>query len=135
MAYEEIGGNGGGEYEERERFSLRVGDSVEGTFRRMSRLQPSKYGDGLSYRFVDIDRLDGVKGVILAGKILLERLEAADLHDGDRVKIVITEATSGAGRVYALPKLFVDRAGSAPAPAAAPAAAPARRVLDDEPPF
>ena len=133
MAYEEIsGGNGGND--DREFVSAKIGAEFEGIFRGMSNPMPSQYGG--EYRVTSIDTLDGRKIAVRATKILLERLEAAGLTDGDKLKIRVEEATTKDGkRTYANPRLFVDRSGGG-APAPAPKPAPARtRVQDDEPPF
>lgn len=132
MAYEEIGGNGGGsgEYEDRERVNLKIGVTLEGTFRRMSQRMPSRYGG--EYRYVDFDSTDGRKMTFGASKITLERFENAELADGDRFKLVVESAKSKeSGNTYARPRLFVDRAAGEPAAKPAPAAKP----MLDEPPF
>lgn len=136
MAYEEVQGstNGGGEFEEREFVSAKIGAEFEGVFRSMGPRTPSKYNEGEHYRVAALDLNDGRKIAVRAGKILLERLEGAGLSDGDRVKIVVESGTTKDGkRTYALPRLFVDRsAAPAPAPQAAKSAPVAE---DDEPPF
>lgn len=133
MAYdEEIGGNGGGsgEYEDRERVNVKIGVTIEGTFRRMSQRLPSQYGG--EHRYVDVDTADGRKQSFSASKIVLERFENAELADGDRFKLVVEQGTSKDGkRKYALPRLFVDRASGEPAAQSVPAA----KSLSDEPPF
>lgn len=129
MAYEEISGNGGNN-EDREFVSAKIGATFEGTFQSMSRRLPSQFGG--EYRVVSLDLVDGRKVALPAGKILLERLESAGLNPGDQIKIVVESATSKANRTYALPRLYVNRSGGA-VPAAQPvAAAP---MADDEPPF
>ncbi|WP_190822034.1 hypothetical protein [Saccharopolyspora pogona] len=124
MAYEEISGNGGNN-ENREFVSAKIGATFEGVFQGMSRRLPSQFGG--EFRVVSLDLVDGRKVALSAGKILLERLEDADLEQGDRVKIVVESAQSKQGRKYALPRVYVDRSGSQ--------VATSRPAADDEPPF
>lgn len=132
MAYEEVKGNGGGSFEEREFVSAKIGAEFEGSFVGMGPLTEGQYG---SYRVVSFDSVDGRKLAVRASKILLERLEAAGLNPGDGMKVIVESETSKAGRTYALPRLFVNRsAGSAPKASAPQASAPTP-ALDDEPPF
>ena len=127
MAFEEIQSSGG-DGAEREAVSAKIGVTLEGVFRGMSDRMPSQYGG--EFRIVELDLVDGREVVTFASKILLERIEAAGLADGDKVKIVVESATTKDGkRQYALPRLFVDRVSPTKA-----APAPAVRA-DDEPPF
>lgn len=140
MGWEEQGGNTGNyEQEDREFISVKIGVRFEGTFVRMSARKPSRYGGEL--RYVAVDLTDGRKVMITASKILLERLEAAGLVEGDQIRVSVEAAESKAGNEYALPRLYVNRRGgqAAPQPAqrpqAAPPAPPAPPVDDDDPGF
>lgn len=129
MAYTEI--SGGSSNEDREFVSAKIGLEFEGAFRGMSRPMPSQYGG--EYRVTSFDLTDGRKIAIRATKILLERLEAAELSDGDKVKVVIeSKPTKDGKRTYANPRIFVDRQGGQPAPSAPVKSAP---VADDDIPF
>lgn len=130
MSYEEIQGNGGGNFEEREFVSAKIGITFEGTFVDLGRTTEGQYGE---YRVLAFDSTDGRKMACRASKILLERLESAGLNPGDKLKVVVESATSKAGRTYALPRLFVSRGAGQPA-ASKPAVAP-RPVAEEEPPF
>ncbi|MGV9364484.1 hypothetical protein [Amycolatopsis sp. NPDC003731] len=147
MGWDEVEGNGGGDYEERERLSTKIGAEFEGTVVRVGNLREGDYGP---VRWVDIDTPDGTKANFPAGKILLERIEAAGLNPGDRIKVVIESAKTKDGKhTYALPRVFVDRGAGESKPAAKKAApkkaAPAKKAepapaapaadYDDDPPF
>lgn len=133
MAFEEIGGNGGGKFEEREFISAKIGVTFEGTYVNMGPLTEGQYG---AYRVLAFDSTDGRKMACRASKILLERLESAGLHSGDQLKVVVESQTSKAGRTYALPRLFVSRGnGQAPVAAAPQRANPVPVADDDNPPF
>lgn len=130
MAFEEISG-GNGEYEEREFVSAKIGTQFEGTFRNLGPLFEGQYGQ---YRVVAFDTADGRKMAVRASKILLERIEAAGLSDGDGLKVVVESATAKkSGNTYANPRVFVDRKGGGQP--AATQAAPKAPALPDEPPF
>lgn len=146
MGWNEVEGNGGGEYEERERLSTKIGAEFEGTVRRVG---PKRLGDYGDVRWVDIDTSEGVEACFPAGKILLERIESAGLNPGDRIKVVIESAKTKDGKhTYALPRLFVDH-GAGESKPAAKKAAPAKKAAakpapkaktpepdyDEEPPF
>ncbi|MBX6360078.1 MAG: hypothetical protein IRZ03_08365 [Acidobacterium ailaaui] len=126
MAFTEYKGNGN--FGEREFVSAKIGVTLEGTFRGMSPRMPSQFGG--EYRIVNLDLTDGREVAVPASKILMERLEGAGLADGDAVKIVVESAKSKAGRTYANPRLFIDKAATP-----APEPAQASRPLTDEPPF
>ena len=134
MAYEEVktGGNGG-DFEERERVSLKIGVTLEGVFRRASQARKSNYHDGM-VRYVDLDSLDGRKLSFAADKIVLEKLEAARPVDGDKLKIVIEKRRTKDGkRDYAYPVVLIDR-GASPA-ASVPEEAELPAAADEEVPF
>lgn len=131
MAYEEVKTGNGGDFEDRERVNVKIGVTLEGTFRRASKLMESKFGGDV--RYVDLDSVDGRKLSFAATKILLERLDAARPQDGDMLKIVVKAATSKAGRTYADPKVYIDR-GAAPA-ASVPEQAELPSAADEEVPF
>jgi len=130
--YEEITG-GGGDYEERElvRIGLKNLHEFEGVFRgQMSPVVTGEYGP---YRVASFDTPDGrkVKTRANVGSILLDRLETANLSDGDAVKIVVEpKPTKDGKRTYGHVRLFVNRGAAADS---APKAAPP--VADDNPPF
>lgn len=132
MAWDEINSGGGNFGEEERTFEYaKIGSVFEGAFRGMSPdRKDSKYGPT---RYVRLDLSDGRKVIVPARKIVLERFEAANLNDGDLVRLSITEEPSKkpGGRPYGLPKLLVDRQSQA-APAEPQAAA---KPVDDEPPF
>lgn len=130
MAYTEVSG-GSARDDDREFVSARIGLEFEGVFRGMSRPMPSQFGG--EYRVTSFDLTDGRKIAIRATKILLERLEAAELSDGDKVKIVIEpKQTKDGKRTYGNPRIFVDRQGGQPTPATPAKSAP---VKDDDIPF
>lgn len=133
--YQEVQGNGGGSFEEREFVSARIGVTFEGTFVDLGRLTEGQYGP---YRVLAFDTEDGRKMACRASKILLERLEDAiedeRLTKGDKFKVVVeSQKAKKSNNTYALPRLFVSRSGgqvntpqrTAPAPVA----------NSDEPPF
>jgi hypothetical protein len=134
MAWEEQTGNGGGTEEEREFVSTKIGTRFEGTFVQMSQRKPSRYGGEV--RYVSADLTDGRQILFAASKILLDRVEDADLEPGDGIRLSVEEAESKAGNKYALPRLYVNRAGGAarPAPAAAQQKAPAEDPWASTPP-
>lgn len=135
MAFEEVAGSGNGEFEEREFVSAKIGVTLEGVFQRLSPRIPSKWYDG-EYRIIDVDLTDGRKVAIPAGKILLERVESAGLAAGDRIKIEVGSATAKkSGREYALPRVYVDRAGKADEGRRSTAPTQAPKVPLNDPPF
>lgn len=130
MAFEEISG-GNGDREEREIQSAKIGTEFEGTFVDML---PVRTGDFGPYRPTLVDLEDGRKVMVRAGKLLLERLEAAGLTPGDGLKVIVEgKPTKDGKRTYANPRVFVDRKGGGQP--AATQAAPKAPALPDEPPF
>lgn len=130
MAYTEVS-VGSDRDDDREFVSAKIGLEFEGVFRSMSRPVPSQYGG--EYRVVSFDLVDGRKIAIRATRIFLERLEAAELSDGDKVKVIIeSKKTKDGKRTYGYPRVFVDRQGGQPTPAAPAKSAP---VSDDDIPF
>jgi hypothetical protein len=106
----------------------------------MSRLIPGQFGD---YRWLNGRESDGTLVKIRAAKILLERLEKANVTTGDRVKIHtrLQQPAEGSNkRAYRTYDVWVDKLSDAgefdpsPAePARNPEATPASR--NDPPPF
>lgn len=125
MAYEEVQGNGGGNYENkepREFVSAKIGTSFEGTFVDM---RPEKKGPYGRYRPTLLDLNNGEKIIIRASAILRERLEKAEPAPGDGIKIIVEGKKSNeTGRTYNHPRVYIDRKGGQPQ-AATPAAEPA----------
>jgi hypothetical protein len=114
VAFEEVTNHSNeGDFAEREFVTAKIGTVLEGTFAGNSGLLPSKFGG--EYRIYNLDLTDGRKVAVSAGKILLERLSAANLEKGNVVRIEVESATSKQGREYALPRVFVDRSTTAPA--------------------
>lgn len=144
MAWETIEGNSGsdGEFEERELLKVTIGSKIEGTVKRVSDRYDGNYGE---VRWVDVDTLDGVEAKFPARKILLDRVEDADLKPGDQIRIeFVSEKPKNGGKNYNKPVLQVNRGGgNSPAKAsepkkAAPKAAPKSKApepADDEPDF
>lgn len=140
--WETIEGNGGGDFEERELLPVTIGSRIEGTVRRVSERFEGTYGD---VRWVDIDTLDGVEAKFPARKILLDRVEDADLKPGNQVRIeFVSEMPKKGGKPFNKPVLQVNRGGGSPAKAepkkAAPKATPKAKAApessnDDEPDF
>ncbi|MGW3992186.1 hypothetical protein ACWEF6_01740 [Amycolatopsis sp. NPDC004772] len=135
MAWETIEGNGGGDFEEREKLAVTIGSKIEGTVKRVGDRHEGTYGD---VRWVDVDTLDGVEGVFPARKILLDRVEDADLKPGDQIRIeFVSEKPKKGGKPYNKPILQVNRGGGATAKKADPKPAPKSKPepATDEPDF
>ena len=135
MAFTEIQGSnsGTGNFVEREFVSAKIGATFEGVFVDLGKLTEGQYGQ---YRVLAFDTKDGRNMACRASKILLERLESAGVVPGDEIKVQVDSATSKAGRTYALPRLFVNRAGDSAGVVTTPQqAAPKPVADDDEPPF
>ncbi len=106
MAYEEVSTRQG-DFSDRKYVSPKIGTELEGIFQGMSPRLPSQFGG--EYRMFSLDATDGRKLSVPAGKILLDRIEAAHLTEGDKIRIVVGSETSKQGRQYALPRVYVDR--------------------------
>lgn len=109
MAWETIEGKGDGEFEERELLPVTIGSKIEGTVKRVSDRFEGTYGD---VRWVDVDTLDGVEAKFPARKILLDRVEDADLKPGDQIRVeFVSEKPKKGGKPYNKPILQVNRGG------------------------
>lgn len=131
--WETIEGNGGGDYEERELLPVTIGSRIQGTVKRVSDRFEGTYGD---VRWVDVDTIDGVEAKFPARKILLDRIEEADLKPGHQIDIeFVSEKPKKGGKPYNKPIVRVNRGGGEAAPKATPKAKAPGTSSDDEPDF
>jgi hypothetical protein len=139
MAWETVEDNGGGDFEERERLSTKIGSRVEGTFRRVGDLRDGKYGP---VRWVDVDTLDGVEGNFPLRsqqhlKVLENALEDELLTPGVQVRFLFDAKETGGGNTMNKLTIQVNRGGggkATPKKTATKAKAP-EPADDDEPDF
>lgn len=133
MAWETVEGNGGGDYEDRERLSVKIGSKFEGTIVRVGNQRTGQYGE---MRWVDIDTTDGRKCNFPASGILLDRVNEANLLPGDaiRLEFVSQAPKNPKGNPYNKPILQVNRGGGeAPATESKPKAAKATAKAEPAP--